>query len=290
MAQAPLLDQAFLHKLERLMLHWQRPFRGLVGGRIPSRFAGPGQEFLDHRHFHHGDDLRAVNWRAYMRLEKLFLKMFQVEPRIPVRLLIDVSESMANKFEYARRLAAALCYIGLVRLDTICVVPFSDKLFEAHMCSGGRHRFLPAARFLEELKAVGRTDLMRVSRDFLADYPQRGLVLILSDFLGEADAEKPLQYIADAGHELTLIQVWAQEDREPQWEGELDLEDVETGTRFELAADRSVLEKYRAEFDAHSRRLHDLALRAGGRYVGLSSNTQLEEAIFDSMLRTGAVQ
>src|SRR3974377_1160549 len=112
-AEAPLLDRRFLEKLERLTIHWQKSFAGLVGGHNSSRFAGAGQEFLDHRHFHHGDDLRAVNWRAYLRLEKLFLKMFQVEPRVPVRMLVDISESMttygATKFDYARRLAAALC-------------------------------------------------------------------------------------------------------------------------------------------------------------------------------------
>ncbi len=80
---AALLDRTFLERLERLTVHWLRSFPGLVGGHNASRFAGAGQEFLDHRHFHHGDDLRAVNWRAYMRLEKLFLKMFQVEPRDP---------------------------------------------------------------------------------------------------------------------------------------------------------------------------------------------------------------
>src|SRR5215831_2294016 len=100
-----------LEKLERLTIHWQKSLPGLVGGHNTSRFAGPGQEFLDHRHFHHGDDLRAVNWRAYLRLEKLFLKMFQLEPRIPVRVLLDVSQSMStadsnglSKFEYARKL------------------------------------------------------------------------------------------------------------------------------------------------------------------------------------------
>src|SRR2546426_3085582 len=128
----PLLDRQFLEKLERLTIHWQQSFNGLVGGHNRSRFAGGGQEFLDHRHFHHGDDLRAVNWRAYLRLEKLFLKMFQVEPRVPVRMLLDVTGSMdtgeANKFEYARKLAAAICYIGLVRLDSICIQPFSDDL------------------------------------------------------------------------------------------------------------------------------------------------------------------
>ena len=90
----PLIDTRFLERLERLTIQWQNSLPGLVGGHNTSRFAGSGQEFLDHRHFHHGDDLRAVNWRAYLRLEKLFLKMFQLEPRIPVRLLVDISKSM----------------------------------------------------------------------------------------------------------------------------------------------------------------------------------------------------
>src|SRR5438552_15287608 len=109
----PLVDREFLEKLERLTLHWQKSFNGLVGGHNASHFAGPGQEFLDHRNFHHGDDLRAVNWRAYLRLEKLFLKMFQVEPRVPVRMLVDLSESMLTlgspNIDYSRKLAAALC-------------------------------------------------------------------------------------------------------------------------------------------------------------------------------------
>src|SRR5271169_1014340 len=129
MRDEPLVDRNFLERLERLTLHWQKSFPGLVGGHNTSRFAGGGLEFLDHRNFHHGDDLRAVNWRAYLRLEKLFLKMFQVEPRVPVRMLVDVSQSMAGihdqKFEYACKLAAALCYVGLVRLDSIELHPFS---------------------------------------------------------------------------------------------------------------------------------------------------------------------
>src|SRR3954465_12243261 len=142
MASPPLLDREFLEKLERLTLHWQKSFAGLVG--VPNRSRSPdsGQEILDHRNFHHGDDLRAVNWRAYLRLEKLFLKMFQVEPRVPVRMLIDVSDSMlayeARKFEFARRLGAALCYVGLVRLDTIEIHAFSNHLKRRIFSTGGR--------------------------------------------------------------------------------------------------------------------------------------------------------
>src|SRR5436309_12158995 len=106
MPSAPLLERDFLEKLERLAIQWQKSLPGVVGGHNTSRFAGAGQEFLDHRQFHHGDDLRAVNWRAYLRLEKMFLKMFQLEPRIPVRVLVDISRSMTTgalpKFDYAR--------------------------------------------------------------------------------------------------------------------------------------------------------------------------------------------
>lgn len=290
MPQVPLIDQEFLHRLERLTLHWQKSFPGLVGGRIPSRFSGAGQEFLDHRHFHQGDDLRSVNWRAYMRLEKLFLKMFQVEPRIPVRLLIDVSASMGPKFDFARKIVAALCYIGLVRLDTICIVPFRDALLESHVCSGGRHKFNPAAQFLTELNYGGRTDYFAISRQFAASYPQRGLLVVVSDFLDDNDIERPLQFLADFGHELTLIQVWAPDDREPSWEGEMDLMDAETGQHLELAIDKAAAERYREAFDLYSRRLMQLANRSGGRYVGLPSDTKMEEAIFDSLMRVGAVQ
>lgn len=294
MAAEPLIDTSTLEKLERLTIHWQKSLPGLVGGHNVSRFAGAGQEFLDHRHFHNGDDLRAVNWRAYLRLEKLFLKMFQLEPRIPVRVLIDISRSMqsgaVSKFDYARKLAAALCYVGLVRLDSICLQPFAGKLRDAFTASGGRHRFQPAVNFLSALAADGKTDFLRVAREFISEYPQRGLLIVISDFLDDDDCEKPLQYLADFGHELILVQVWADEDREPPWDGELDLEDAETGQRLELAFDADARARYTADFDAYAAELERVAMRNGGRYTGLATSTPIEQAIFGSLVHNGALQ
>ena len=294
MADAPLIDRAFLEKLERLTLQWQKSFSGLVGGHNTSRFSGAGQEFLDHRHFHQGDDLRAVNWRAYLRLEKLFLKLFQVEPRVPMRLLIDVSSSMGTgsvaKFDYARRLAAALCYIGLVRLDAICIQPFAATLSESCLCSGGRHRFVKVVNFLEAMEMRGRTDFLAVARDFVATYSQRGLAIIISDFLDDADPERPLQYLAEFGHELLLVHIWAPEDRAPEWDGELELVDAESGNRLEIGLDQEARQRYTEAFDEYAVRLDRLAQRHGGRYIGLPSDTALEDAVFGSLARAGALQ
>lgn len=294
MPAEPLLETALLEKLERLTIHWKKSLPGLVGGHNSSHFAGPGQEFLDHRNFHSGDDLRAVNWRVYLRLEKLFLKMFQLEPRIPVRLLVDVSQSMKTgeppKFDYARKLAGALCYVGLVRLDSICLQPFSDKLGDAFIASGGRHRFQPAVNFLSAIQPGGRTNFLETARQFVSTYPQRGLVIILSDFLDDAECEKPLQYLSDFGHELILTQVWAPEDREPPWEGELELEDAETGEHVELSFDSEARALYTAAFDEYSQALRRIALRNNGRYVGLPSNVPVDEAIFGPLVRAGSLE
>ncbi len=289
MAQSEFkIERAFLERLERLTIHWQKSFPGIVGGHNSSRFSGPGQEFLDHRNFTAGDDLRAVNWRAYMRLEKLFLKMFQIEPRVPIRLFIDASESMGlgNKWNYARRLAAAIAYVGLVRLDAIQLIPFREELIEGLSCGGGRHRFSPVADYLGALEAKGKTDFDRVAREFLGDNRQRGLVIVISDFMGESDWLRPLQFLADFGHELTLIQIWDDDDRSPGAIGDLEVTEVESGKQIKINFDERARARYTAGFDEYAEQLRLLALRNQGRYSGLPTSTSVEDAVFGSLIAT----
>ena len=290
----PLVDRAFLEKLERLTIRWQKSFRGLVGGHMPSRFAGGGQEFLDHRQFHHGDDLRGVNWRAYLRFEKLFLKVFHAEPRIPMRLMLDISRSMDTgdgaKFRYARRLAAALAYVGLVKLDSISIVPFHEGLAEAFVCTGGRHRFAPAADFLNQLRPAGATRFLEATRQFTSRFTGTGLLIIISDFLSGEGWEKPLQLLADIGHELFLIQVWDEVDRTPPWRGRIRLEDAESAETLDVHAGREAARRYTEAFDAYSRALQRVALSSGGRYTGLSTEIPVDTAIFGPIARQGGVE
>lgn len=293
---APVIDRALLEKLERLTIRWQKSFHGLVGGHNPSRYSGPGQEFLDHRRFHQGDDLRAVNWRAYMRLEKLFLKMFEVEPRTPIRLLIDASASMTagaprgetTKFDYARSLGAALVYVGLVRHDTIVIQPFHDRLDDTMVASGGRHRFGPVADFLGSLEPKGPARMFEVARLFINKYPKPGLAVVISDFLDDADVLQPLQYLADFGHELLLMQLWTDFDRDPGANGDFRLQDAESGAELELSLNEPARQAYIGEFERYCGQIEDLALRNGGRYAGFSTSLQLEEAVFRAVDWAGA--
>jgi hypothetical protein len=144
--------------------------------------------------------------------------------------------------------------------------------------------------FLAGLQPAGQTNFLECSRQFCSKYPQRGLTLVISDFLDDRDCEKPLQYLADFGHELILLQIWADEDREPPWEGELELEDAETGVHVELAFDAGARAQYTEAFDAHAQHVRRLALRNSGRYVGIPTSVPIEDALFGPLVRSGAIE
>src|ERR1700683_3218581 len=94
MAPQLLLDSDFLKTLEHVALLCRTNVAGTVGAEHPSRTYGTGIEFADYRHYSRGDDARAVDWNAYLRLGKLFLKIYQTEQRVPLRILLDCSQSM----------------------------------------------------------------------------------------------------------------------------------------------------------------------------------------------------
>ncbi len=293
-----LLEREALERLERLALRWSRSFNGLLGGHNVSRRAGVGHEFLDHRGFNQGDDLRAVNWRAYFRLERLFLKMFHTEPRTPVKVLLDVSESMAcggeasqgePKFAYAAKLVAALCYVGLVRLETMVIYPFGDRLHQSFRAQGGRHRFARASEFLRGLETGGVSDFAASIRQFAGEVRTPGLVLVVSDFLDEGECAAALQRLAGQGHELALVQIASPEDRLPPWDGELELADAESGEMIRVQMNRDSAREYQAAFDAYCRTIERVAIRNEGRYVRLDTDMPLEDALYGSLMGAGAL-
>jgi len=295
---SPLLEKSSLERLERLVVRWGKSFAGLLGGSNSSLYAGVGNEFLDHRNFQKGDDLRFVNWRAYLRLEHIFLKMFRTEPRTPIHLLVDCSSSMAcgasgqdvssAKFTYACRLAAALCYISLVRLETIVLQPFSDSLHESFRVDGGRHRYARAAAFLENLSAEGCSNFQETIRQFLFRGTSPGLTVLVSDFFDERECYESLNHLADFGHELLLVHVASSEDYAPVWSGELEFVDSESDHVRRINVDNKVIEEYTAAYDRHCRKLEYAALRGHGRYVHLDTKCSIEDSLYGAMTRIGS--
>src|SRR5882757_7530487 len=128
----PLLDPAFLHKLEQLELVSRKIFVGRMKGERKSKRRGSSVEFADHRNYAVGDDLRHIDWNVYGRLDKLFLKLFHEEEDLHFYTLLDTSLSMnfgePTKLQYGKQVAAALSFIGLVNHDRVMMDAFSTAL------------------------------------------------------------------------------------------------------------------------------------------------------------------
>ena len=290
----PLLDSEFLEKLERLTLHWQKSFPGL--GRRPQ----PVAIFRPRPGISRPSPFPSRRRSARRELARLHAARKALPENVPGRAAhagpahaghqpIECSPGEAGKVRVRREACGRLGLRRAGRLDTITLQPFSGKLIDPFRCGGGRHRFQPASDFLARLKPGGSTNFVAAVRQFISEYPQRGLLVVISDFLDDQDCMHPLQYLADFGHELLLIHVWTEEDRRPTGEGEMELTDAETGQVLHLGLDDNSRREYTERFDNYAEEIRRLALRNAGRYVGLSTSLSIEECIFGSLVRAEGV-
>src|SRR5713226_2112713 len=125
-----LLTPDLLRRLEQFQLLAARRAKSSAKGERCSRARGQSVEFADYRAYSHGDDFRYLDWNLYGRLEKLFVKLYEEERELPVRIFLDASESMTfgepRKFDFARQVAAAIGYVALCGFDRVSVIPFPN--------------------------------------------------------------------------------------------------------------------------------------------------------------------
>src|SRR5262249_5583695 len=142
----------------------------------------------DFREYTQGDDLRTVDWSVYARLGTLVIKLFRQEEELDLWILLDASASMRfgepDKFDHARRIAAALAYIGMANMDSASVAPFGTEMQAGAFQQRGRGRIFNVLKFLTGLSAEGRTDLATTARAFVGRVRRPGLVVVISDFYG----------------------------------------------------------------------------------------------------------
>ncbi len=186
-AHNDIFDADFLALLERLHLLAKRIASGPAAGQRRSRRIGDGLEFADHRDYAPGDDIRFLNWPYYARMEKLLLRLFHQHSDQAVFVLLDCSASMASKFHYALRTAAALTYVAMGGLERVVLQPFSDDLAVPFRTGRNRAQILPVLDYLTALAPSGRTDLAHCANRLAAAPDCGGTLLVISDLLDCGD-------------------------------------------------------------------------------------------------------
>jgi uncharacterized protein (DUF58 family) len=269
-----LLDADVIRELEVLRKRARARVRSASAGERTSRRRGASAEFREHRPYTSGDDPRRIDWAAYARTGEPVLKLFAADEDVIVRLVVDTSASVGAlggaKLEAARRVAAAIGYVALASAERAQIVVANVGLERAHEPARGRSALPKLLTALEALEPRGGTDLARAIEDTLGRARSPGILAIVSDFLDRGPWDHAVTRAAAAGHEVVLVQVLADEELEPPWDGDFELEDAETGEIVEVTVGPEAIRAYEAELRANFARLRDVAARARAAYVRTS--------------------
>ncbi len=298
-----LLTPELLRRLEQFQLLAARRAKSSAKGERRSRARGQSVEFADYRNYVHGDDFRYLDWNLYGRLERLFLKLYEEERELPVRIFLDASESMTfgepRKFDFARQVAAAIGYVALSGFDRVSAIPFPDPADGADTNPAARVAELAARaalrsvrgkrsaiQFFQNLSALtagGAANLNETLRRGALAARQAGLAVVLSDFLDPAGYEPGLNALLGRGFQVDLVQILAPEELSPTTFGDLRMVDSETGATQEVTFGRFRLKAYRQTLQNFVQRLREYCQARGISFFTASSDTDLQELLLKQL-------
>ncbi len=277
-----LLDPPLLRRLDTLRLVPRRPVTGQAGGARRSLRRGASVEFADFREYAPGDDLRSVDWKAYGRLEKLYLKLFVDEEDLGLHLLVDTSASMAfgnpPKLLFAQRLVAALGYVALSRADHVAVTAVGAGAFAPLSGLRGRAGLGPLLTHLGRLGASGTGHPASALARYAASARGSGIAIVLSDFYDDGWAAG-LQALRARRFQVVLAHILSPEEAHSELAGEVRLRDSESGDAQEVSLSPSLLAAYAERLRSFCDGWQLAARRYDMTYVRLETSEPLLEAV-----------
>ena len=281
------LDPAILARLEGLQLRARRIVEGYVSGVHRSPYHGFSIEFAEHREYAPGDDLRYLDWKVFGRTDKFYLKQFEEETNLVCRLLLDTSQSMTyqsahapmSKLDYARCVAAALCYMILQQQDSAGLATFDREVRALVRPSSNPSHLNQLLRVMEESRPERKTDTGPIFHSLAERFKKRGLVVILSDLFDDVDSMMAgLKHFRHRRHDVIIFHVLdpAEVDfpfrQTTMFRGLEQLPDV-------LAEPRGLRKAYLKEFDRYVRRLKRGCREHHVDYVQMRSDQSFEVAL-----------
>ena len=266
-----LLDPAFARELEALRRRLRVRARSGDGGEHLARRRGGSAEFLEHRPYAPGDDLRRIDWLAFARTGEPVFKLFRSEEDVVVRLVVDASASLdfgtPSKLLLAKKLAAALGYMALAASERTQVATASEGLERMREPVRGRASLPKLLRELDGIQPRGGTNLGAAIDSVVQRSVRPGMLVVVSDFMDPGPFDAALGRAAAGGHDVALVQVLAQEEVRPPYDGDVAFEDAESGAVVEVTLDGGAIDAYVARLNALLLGLRALAKKHRATYV-----------------------
>ncbi|MEW8955715.1 DUF58 domain-containing protein [Clostridium sp.] len=286
-----IFDGDFFKKLEGIALHSSLIMNdGALGGR-KSKSKGSSVEFSDFREYVHGDDFRRIDWRAYGRFEKLFIKLFMEEREAFVNIFLDCSKSMGFKEEskgiMALRLSAVFSYIALNNLDRVCVNKMVNKEIIASPKYMGKGMFNSLIDFLKETEFKGESELAYSLKR--KNISSKGISIIITDGFLKDNLDEAINYLMYRKQKILFLHVLHEEELRPKLNGELTLKDSETGEKVIVSLNGRVIKAYNKRLNSFISHIKDKVKKSGGNYIQINSEDSLDKVIFENFTKEGII-
>jgi uncharacterized protein (DUF58 family) len=279
------LDPATLSSIDGLDLIAKTVVDGFVAGLHRSPDFGFSQEFAEYRAYTPGDDLRHVDWNVFARTERMYLKRYRGETNSQLLILLDTSASMGfgshavNKLDFARYMAACLCYMATHQRDASGLIVFDEDVKNYIPPSTRQGQLFRLLHAVEHAEVGTHTDFAKPFVHFQQFLHRRGIVVVLSDFYEQPDTiVKTVEPLRFRGNEVILFHVLDPQEIEPKFRDPVLLLDMENKSSLEVTPDYARNE-YRAKIEAHIENLATAIRRAGMDYFLMNTARPLDEGL-----------
>ncbi len=233
-------SKRFLHpeaikRISRMELRARHIVEGFLSGMHRSPYFGQSVEFLQHREYAPGDDLRHVDWKVWARQDRFYVKQYEEDTNLRCHLLVDVSRSMQygsgvmTKYEYACTIAASLSYLILRQQDAVGCIAFDQRLRTRVPTRSKRTHIGAIVEALAVSQPRDKTEMYAILRQVAETYPRRGMIVLLSDFLADRSGTiKGLKLLRQRGHDVLVFHIMDDDELDFPFAGPIRFEGLET--------------------------------------------------------------
>lgn len=283
------IDTDFFRQLDRFTFSIRKRVSTVYAGNRPSTRSGHGIDTIGFREYDQSDEPKDIDWKAYARTEKLYVRQFEEEKTLTTHILLDASKSMdypekgTSKFEYASMLAAGYAYMVTKYNDRFAISTFSEEP-EINKPRRGKKNLLRTIDHLSELQLFGGTAIDECIIKYSREIKSRSLVILVSDFLQDPKAIETAVYrLSD--HDLILVQVLDPTEKVLPLQGNSKLIDLETGNEVRTYIGEKFKERYREKLDEHNARIKKACIKVGAEFYTFTCDTPIFDAFYNTIRR-----
>ena len=289
------LEPEAASRLRNLNLVARSVVEGFVSGLHRSPYHGFSVEFADHRKYTPGDNIRDLDWRAWAKSDRFYIKRYEEETNVNAHLLLDVSASMTfrsrglSKLEYACFLAASLAYLMVRQQDSVGLVVFADGIEKRLPPHSSTLHLNELLRTLETVEPVAETDIAATFHQLAEMIKRRGLIVILSDLLDEErEVLRALRHFRHRRHEVIIFHILDPAERRFPYSRLSDFIDLETGSRLQVDP-RFVRQDYLKQIEAFINTYRKGATESNIEYVLADTATPYDRLLLAYLARRSKV-